>query len=73
MKSLPQIQQELAAGQFDFSRHAFRRMVERNISDQEIREAGANRLRSRTRRRSSRFMSQTQMNGSKAGNGGSHV
>lgn len=29
------------AGQFEFSRHAFRRAVERNISEQEIREAGA--------------------------------
>ena len=42
MKTLPQIQQELAAGQFEFSRHAFRRAVERNIGEQEIREAGAN-------------------------------
>ena len=41
MKTLLQIQQELAAGQFEFSRHAFRRVVERNISEQEIREAGA--------------------------------
>ena len=41
MKTLSQIQQELAAGQFEFSRHAFRRAVERNISEQEIREAGA--------------------------------
>jgi hypothetical protein len=41
MKSLSQIRQELAAGQFDFSRHALRRVVERNISEQEIREAGA--------------------------------
>ena len=41
MKTLSQIQQELAGGQFDFSRHAFRRVVERNISEQEIREAGA--------------------------------
>ena len=41
MKTLSQIQQELAAGQYDFSRHAFRRVVERNISEQEIREAGA--------------------------------
>ena len=40
MKTLLQTQQELAAGQFDFSRHAFRRVVERNISEQEIREAG---------------------------------
>jgi len=41
MKTLLQIQQELAAGKFEFSRHAFRRVVERNISEQEIREAGA--------------------------------
>lgn len=41
MKTLAQVQRELAAGQFDFSRHAFRRAVERNISEQEIREAGA--------------------------------
>ena len=40
MKSLDEIQQQLAAGQFDFSRHAFRRTVERNISDDEIRAAG---------------------------------
>lgn len=33
MKSLDEIQQQLATGQFDFSRHAFRRTVERNISD----------------------------------------
>ena len=41
MKTLAQIQQQLTAGQFEFSRHAFRRAVERNISEQEIREAGA--------------------------------
>lgn len=41
MKTLLQIQQQLAAGKFEFSRHAFRRVVERNISEQEIREAGA--------------------------------
>ena len=41
MKTLPQIQNELKAGRFDFSRHAFRRVVERNISEQEIRDAGA--------------------------------
>ena len=42
MKSLAEIQRQLAAGKFDFSRHAFRRTVERNISDLEIREAGKN-------------------------------
>lgn len=40
MKTLSDIQQQLAAGQFEFSHHAFRRAVERNISDQEIRQAG---------------------------------
>jgi len=32
----------MAEGRFDFSRHAFRRAVERNISAAEIREAGTN-------------------------------
>lgn len=41
MKSLSGVQQRLAAGNFEFSRHAFRRTVEWNISEQEIREAGA--------------------------------
>ena len=41
MKTLTQIQNELAAGQFEFRRHVFRRAVERNIGEQEIREAGA--------------------------------
>ena len=41
MKTLLQIQQQLAAGEFEFSRHAFRRAIERNISEQEIRDAGA--------------------------------
>ena len=36
MKTLTQIQEQIAAGAFEFSRHAFRRMVERNISEQEI-------------------------------------
>ncbi len=41
MKTLAQIRAQLAAGQFDFSRHAFKRAVERNISEDEIRTAGA--------------------------------
>jgi len=41
MKTLSQIQRQLAAGEFEFSRHALRRAVERNIREQEIREAGA--------------------------------
>ena len=40
MKTLESIQQQLAAGEFEFSRHAFRRVVERNISEEEIRRAG---------------------------------
>jgi len=40
MKTIDIIQRQLAAGEFDFSRHAFRRSVERNISEQELREAG---------------------------------
>lgn len=42
MKALADIQKQLASGMFEFSRHALRRVVERNISEQEIREAGAN-------------------------------
>lgn len=41
MKTLEDVRKQLAAGKFEFSRHAFRRAVERNISEQEIREAGA--------------------------------
>lgn len=41
MKTLADIQRQLAAGEFEFSRHAFRRAVERDISEREIREAGA--------------------------------
>lgn len=41
MKALEDIRQQLASGEFEFSRHAFRRAVERNISEEEIREAGA--------------------------------
>jgi len=37
-KSLEQLQQQLSMGQFEFSRHAFKRAVERNITDLEIRE-----------------------------------
>ena len=41
MKTLEQVRWQLGEGEFDFSQHAFRRAVERNISEQEIREAGA--------------------------------
>lgn len=40
MKSLAQIREQLVAGDFEFTRHAFQRAVERNISEQEIRSAG---------------------------------
>lgn len=42
MKSLSLIRQQLQGGSFEFTRHAFRRAIERNISDQEIRETGEN-------------------------------
>ncbi len=41
MKTLNEIRQQLTHGQYEFSWHAFRRAVERNISDAEIRQAGA--------------------------------
>jgi len=42
MKPLLEIRQQLQAGDFEFTRHAFKRAIERNISDQEIREMGEN-------------------------------
>lgn len=41
MKSLETIRQQLMQGEFEFSRHAFKRAVERNISELEISQAGA--------------------------------
>jgi hypothetical protein len=41
MKTIEVIRQQLMAGAFGFSRHAQQRMLERNISDREIQEAGA--------------------------------
>ena len=41
MKKLEEIRQQLSQGEFEFSRHAFKRAVERNISDTEIRQAGS--------------------------------
>ena len=41
MKTLGEIRRQLASGEFEFSRHAFKRAVERNISELEIRQAGA--------------------------------
>ena len=37
---IEQIRKDLAAGRFEFSRHAFHRAVERNISADEIVQAG---------------------------------
>jgi len=42
MKTVEQVQTQLSLGQFEFSRHAFKRAIERNISDLEIRQAGEN-------------------------------
>ena len=41
MKTLANIRGQLVAGEFEFSRHALHRAVERNISEAEIRAAGA--------------------------------
>lgn len=41
MKTPDDIRRQLAAGEFEFSHHAFKRAVERNISDTEIQQAGA--------------------------------
>ncbi len=40
MYTIEEIRRHLAAGTFEFSRHAFKRAVERNISEHDIREAG---------------------------------
>lgn len=40
MKTLKEIQVQLSFGQYAFSRHAFKRAVEHNISELEIKEAG---------------------------------
>ena len=42
MKTLETLRQQLSRGEFEFNRHAFRRAVERNSNDMEIRQAGAN-------------------------------
>ena len=41
MKTIDQVRSNLTVGSFDFSRHALNRAVERNISEREIKEAGA--------------------------------
>lgn len=40
MKTLEQVRSQLVAGEFEFSRHALKCVVERNISDREIRQVG---------------------------------
>jgi len=40
MKSIEDIRRQLSRGEFEFSRHAFKRVVERNITELEIRQAG---------------------------------
>ena len=40
MRTIAEIRRQLMVGDFEFSQHAFRRAVERNISESEIREAG---------------------------------
>jgi hypothetical protein len=41
MKTLEELRRQLSVGEFEFSRHAFKRAVERNISEVEIKQAGA--------------------------------
>ena len=40
MKTLEQVRTQLSDGEFEFTRHALMRVVERNISEQEIAQAG---------------------------------
>ena len=42
MKTINQVRIQLKNGQFEFSRHAFKRAVERNIAEAEIRQAAKN-------------------------------
>lgn len=42
MKTLDQIRSQLSIGEFNFSRHALKRVVERNISETEIKQIGMN-------------------------------
>jgi hypothetical protein len=42
MKTIEEIRKHLKYGQFEFSFHAFKRSVERNISENEIREIAKN-------------------------------
>jgi hypothetical protein len=40
MKTLEEIRHQLSQGEFEFSRHAFKRAIERDINETEIRQAG---------------------------------
>ena len=40
MKTMEEVRHQLHTGSFDFSRHALRHAVERNVSEEEIRQAG---------------------------------
>ncbi len=42
MKTLNQIRSQVSAGEFNFSLHALKRVVERNISEIEIKQVGMN-------------------------------
>jgi hypothetical protein len=42
VKTFEQVRRQLRDGEFDFSRHALKRAVERNISELEIRQAAEN-------------------------------
>jgi hypothetical protein len=42
MKTLEQIRVQLSVGEFEFSRHALKRVVERNISESEITQVSKN-------------------------------
>ena len=46
MKSLQEIQSQLQTGNFEFTRHAFKRAIERNISEQEIISSSVEQLKS---------------------------
>jgi hypothetical protein len=41
MKTIERVRAQLLLGEFEFSRHALRRVVERNISELEIRQSGS--------------------------------
>lgn len=41
IQNLAEIRQRFAEGRFEFSRHAFKRAIERNVGEIEIRQAGA--------------------------------